>query len=1000
MKKIYLIFSSSRAAIIVLITGLFMAASMTTYAQTTPADCVSGCTSNDIQIENAYLSDEFGNPLDSNFVCENGQDAIVYLTLELSTNTPRVGVSIYTKIKELDLGVPRGTLDSMSQCFGDTLNQPLNRVTFNQTLSWPCGTAIALTDVYIAWGTGNKNFCEGEAFQCPKTPSKCFSLPGGDYIAVEIPTAKNFSYESCPDVPGGTTATFNLRSLDTLVTKSTDVNIEWYKDFATDSLISIPESYTTKSAEEDVYAKVTSTIPPYPSSVATVALIVYPSPTVTLTDPSDVCFDGSAMSFEGSPKPNQGISGVFSTNAPAESFTDKGDGTASLDPSVAGVGTFEVIYTFTDTNGCLEDDTVSVEVFDNPVAPTDAVPVTVCENGEEQTLTATATVPDGDTIIWYSAPTGGDEVYPPALVSTVADTLILYGETVNKLTLCTSLDRTPDTLIINPAPVAPINPIHVTECETGEEQTLTATATVPDGVSIVWYDAGTNGNIADPASLVSTVADTLILYGEAVDDLTACKSLSRTADTLIINPAPSAPINPVNVTECETGEEQTLTATATVPDGVSIVWYDAETNGNVADPASLVSTVADTLILYGEAVDDLTACKSLSRTADTLIINPAPAAPTNPVNVTECETGEEQTLTATATVPDGVSIVWYDAETNGNVADPASLVSTIADTLILYGEAVDDLTACKSLSRTADTLIINPAPAAPINPVNVTECETGEEQTLTATATVPDGVSIVWYDAETNGNIADPASLVSTVADTLILYGEAVDDLTGCKSLSRTADTLIINPAPAAPKVVYNPPACDDSTFSVTITNVVKDATYTIKDKNGDDIPGVFPGNSIVAVNKSDTSFSNIPAGSGYKVTVQIGDCISLNSESCGLPTKSATIAQVVKSTPITQTVKSAAIGENLNSEFSVKAYPNPFSDQVKFEVNLPEESNGSLELFNMLGQKVKIIHQGHMNAGINTFEVSLSGQQSTTLIYRLKAGDKQLTGKLLQVKQ
>ena len=801
---------------------------MTTYAQTTPADCVSGCTSNDIQIENAYLSDEFGNPLDSNFVCENGQDAIVYLTLELSTNTPRVGVSIYTKIKELDLGVPRGTLDSMSQCFGDTLNQPLNRVTFNQTLSWPCGTAIALTDVYIAWGTGNKNFCEGEAFQCPKTPSKCFSLPGGDYIAVEIPTAKNFSYESCPDVPGGTTATFNLRSLDTLVTKSTDVNIEWYKDFATDSLISIPESYTTKSAEEDVYAKVTSTIPPYPSSVATVALIVYPSPTVTLTDPSDVCFDGSAMSFEGSPKPNQGISGVFSTNAPAESFTDKGDGTASLDPSVAGVGTFEVIYTFTDTNGCLEDDTVSVEVFDNPVAPTDAVPVTVCENGEEQTLTATATVPDGDTIIWYSAPTGGDEVYPPALVSAVADTLILYGETVNKLTLCTSLDRTPDTLIINPAPAAPINP----------------------------------------------------------------------------------------------------------------------------------------------------------------------------VNVTECETGEEQTLTATATVPDGVSIVWYDAETNGNVVDPASLVSTVADTLILYGEAVDDLTACKSLSRTADTLIINPAPAAPINPVNVTECETGEEQTLTATATVPDGVSIVWYDAETNGNVADPASLVSTVADTLILYGEAVDDLTGCKSLSRTADTLIINPAPAAPKVVYNPPACDDSTFSVTITNVVKDATYTIKDKNGDDIPGVFPGNSIVAVNESDTSFSNIPAGSGYKVTVQIGDCISLSADSCGLPTKSATIAQVVKSTPITQTVKSAAIGENLNSEFSVKAYPNPFSDQVKFEVNVPEESNGSLELFNMLGQKVKIIHQGHMNAGINTFEVSLSGQQSTTLIYRLKAGDKQLTGKLLQVKQ
>src|SRR5687768_18619870 len=46
----------------------FVLVSASSYAQVTPANCVQGCTSNDVQIQRAYLSDANGNILPSNFV--------------------------------------------------------------------------------------------------------------------------------------------------------------------------------------------------------------------------------------------------------------------------------------------------------------------------------------------------------------------------------------------------------------------------------------------------------------------------------------------------------------------------------------------------------------------------------------------------------------------------------------------------------------------------------------------------------------------------------------------------------------------------------------------------------------------------------------------------------------------------------------------------------------------------------------------------------------------
>jgi hypothetical protein len=74
-------------------------------------------------------------------------------------------------------------------------------------------------------------------------------------------------------------------------------------------------------------------------------------------------------------------------------------------------------------------------------------------------------------------------------------------------------------------------------------------------------------------------------------------------------------------------------------------------------------------------------------------------------------------------------------------------------TATYYAASQDNTTLCFSLTRTAVTLTINAALAAPISGGNQTQCEQSPIQTLTATATAPAGATVVWYDAATNGNV-------------------------------------------------------------------------------------------------------------------------------------------------------------------------------------------------------------------------------------------------------
>jgi gliding motility-associated-like protein len=477
-------------------------------------------------------------------------------------------------------------------------------------------------------------------------------------------------------------------------------------------------------------------------------------------------------------------------------------GSVVTDPTLSAVGSVtyyaEAVADGTDCSS-LTRTAVTLTIEPAPDAPVSSGDITECEEDPIQTLNANdaITVAAGTTVVWYDAATGGSVVADPTL--SAVGSVTYYAEAVADGTDCSSLIRTAVTLTIEPAPDAPVSSGDITECEEDPIQTLDANdaITIAAGTTVVWYDAATGGSVvADPTlSAVGSVT----YYAEAVADGTDCSSLTRTAVTLTIEPAPDAPVSSGDITECEEDPIQTLDANdaITVAAGTTVVWYDAATGGSVvADPTlSAVGSVT----YYAEAVADGTDCSSLTRTAVTLTIEPAPDAPVSSGDITECEEDPIQTLNANdaITVVAGTEIVWYDAATGGSIVDNP-ILDTVG-TVTYYAEAVDKVTGCTSLSRTAVTLTILAAPDAPVSSGDITECEEDPIQTLDANdaITVGAGESVVWYDAATGGTVvADPT--LSTVGS-VTYYAETVDDATGCTSLERTAVTLTIQPAPDAP---------------------------------------------------------------------------------------------------------------------------------------------------------------------------------------------------------
>jgi hypothetical protein len=102
---------------------------------------------------------------------------------------------------------------------------------------------------------------------------------------------------------------------------------------------------------------------------------------------------------------------------------------------------------------------------------------------------------------------------------------------------------------------------------------------------------------------------------------------------------------------------------------------------------------------------------------------------------------------------------------------------------------------------------------------------------------------------------------------------------------------------------------------------------------------------------------------------------------------------------PLAVSVSSAPVGYLLHD-----AYPNPFNPSTRIQYSLAENSPASLQIYNMMGQKVRTLVNATQTAGVYTIEWDGTSDAGLSVpagvyIYRLKAGSFESSKQVIYLK-
>jgi hypothetical protein len=147
-----------------------------------------------------------------------------------------------------------------------------------------------------------------------------------------------------------------------------------------------------------------------------------------------------------------------------------------------------------------------------------------------------ATAAAGNTLQWFTVPTGGSaSTTAPTPNTSTAGTTLYYVSQKNDATGCES-SRITITVIVNDLPVAPVATTTVNLCQGASASALSATAL--SGHTLQWYTVASGGNVTTIAPTPSTTTlGTTIFYVSQVN-ASGCEG-PRTAITVNVNALPT-----------------------------------------------------------------------------------------------------------------------------------------------------------------------------------------------------------------------------------------------------------------------------------------------------------------------------------------------------------------------------------------------------------------------------------------------------------------------------
>jgi len=281
-----------------------------------------------------------------------------------------------------------------------------------------------------------------------------------------------------------------------------------------------------------------------------IPVTVNPLPVVQLTSIGSYCISAPSFTLsQGTP-----VGGAYS-----------GTGVSSgiFNPSVAGAGTFNITYVYTDGNTCTDSATNTVTVNPLPVVTMSALGE-ICVNASPLTLIVGS--PTGGIYSGTGVSLGS---FDPAIAG-VGTFTIKY--TYSDANSC--VDSTTGNIIVNPLPTLSVTP-NQTICN-GDIATLVATS-IPNA-TFLWSTSSVNDTILVNPSATTT-------YTVTATDQHNCGTISSQV-VVSVNPLPTAYAGP-DVAICQ-GDSTTLTATG-IPFS-SFLWSTGQTTPSITVSPTTTTT--------------------------------------------------------------------------------------------------------------------------------------------------------------------------------------------------------------------------------------------------------------------------------------------------------------------------------------------------------------------------------------------------------------------------
>jgi PKD repeat protein len=243
----------------------------------------------------------------------------------------------------------------------------------------------------------------------------------------------------------------------------------------------------------------------HPPVITTAIILIVPYPDATIVPVDTLCVNSDPV--------------TLSAHDPGGTWSGNGVSGNTFNPAIAGTGNHIIRYNLTNTNGCTDNDNITITVVPTPDATITPVGI-LCSSDSKIILKAHD--PGG---IW-SGPGVVGNIFDPA-ISGSGNHVITYS--ITDKNGCTDFDQTTLTVATPDATITPVD----TLCVNSPRITLMA-----HDLGGIWSGIGVIGNTFDPN--IAGVGDHIIRYNIINTD---CKASDTTTITVV--PLPDITINSI-----------------------------------------------------------------------------------------------------------------------------------------------------------------------------------------------------------------------------------------------------------------------------------------------------------------------------------------------------------------------------------------------------------------------------------------------------------------------